>query len=245
MGCAMSDAADDPGERLSKRVAALGRCSRKDAEAWIAGGWVTVDGEVANDPARRIRNELVHIDPAGSAQARGPQSWLWHKPAGVPLALEQTLAADPAAHPWMTPWQSRHGRCATPMPARASGLAVFTLQPAMRRLLDDPDRPLEHEWMIDVPGPLPQDAIPILTGTGKRLAHGPRSPEIKLSVSSQNTERTRLRLAILRYDPQQLGAWLKAANVPFTLLHRLRIGRLTLGHVALGHSRPVGDHERF
>lgn len=241
----MSDAAGDPGERLSKRVAALGRCSRRDAEAWIAGGWVTVDGEVANDPARRIRDEHIHIDPGASTQARGPRSWLWHKPAGVVLTLEQTLAADPAARPWMTPWQSRHGRCATPMPASASGLAVFSLQPAMRRLLDDPDRPLQHEWMIDVPGPLPPDAIPTLTRSGERLAQGHRSPDVKLSVSSHNTDRTRLRLAILRYDPQQLESWLKAAHVPFTLLHRLRIGRLTLGDMALGHSRPVGDHERF
>ena len=34
--------------RLAKRVVALTRCSRREAEQYIEGGWVTVDGGSSN-----------------------------------------------------------------------------------------------------------------------------------------------------------------------------------------------------
>ena len=34
------------GERLSKRVMQLKGCSRREAEQYIEGGWVLVDGQV-------------------------------------------------------------------------------------------------------------------------------------------------------------------------------------------------------
>ena len=35
--------------RLSKRRSELGLCSRREADEWIAIGWVRVDGEVVSD----------------------------------------------------------------------------------------------------------------------------------------------------------------------------------------------------
>ena len=39
--------------RLSKHLAALLPCSRREAEMYIAGGWVRVDGEVVEEPSSR------------------------------------------------------------------------------------------------------------------------------------------------------------------------------------------------
>ncbi len=36
--------------RLAKRVAALVPCSRSEAEQYIEGGWVRVDGQVVEEP---------------------------------------------------------------------------------------------------------------------------------------------------------------------------------------------------
>ena len=36
-----------PTTRLNKRMAELGLCSRREADDWIAKGWVRVDGRVA------------------------------------------------------------------------------------------------------------------------------------------------------------------------------------------------------
>ena len=44
------------GERLSKRVMALKGCSRSEAERYIEGGWVRVDGKVIEEPMYRVAN---------------------------------------------------------------------------------------------------------------------------------------------------------------------------------------------
>src|SRR5216684_2623288 len=60
----MAEAAAAKGERIAKRLARAGMCSRRDAERWIAEGRVAVDGKPipAADPARL---------------------WRYHKPAGL------------------------------------------------------------------------------------------------------------------------------------------------------------------
>ncbi len=35
------------GDRLSKRMTAMGLASRREADDWIAAGWVRVDGKLA------------------------------------------------------------------------------------------------------------------------------------------------------------------------------------------------------
>jgi 23S rRNA pseudouridine2605 synthase len=39
------------GERIAKRLARAGLCSRRDAERWIAEGRVRVDGVILTSPA--------------------------------------------------------------------------------------------------------------------------------------------------------------------------------------------------
>ncbi|MDO9293666.1 MAG: S4 domain-containing protein, partial [Hydrogenophaga sp.] len=46
----MSDTGRPEPQRLAKRLAAQLPCSRSDAERYIAGGWVRVDGAVVEEP---------------------------------------------------------------------------------------------------------------------------------------------------------------------------------------------------
>ena len=49
--------------RLAKRVAELRACSRREAELFITGGWVRVDGVVIEEPQFRVTDQRVEIDP--------------------------------------------------------------------------------------------------------------------------------------------------------------------------------------
>ena len=74
----------DTAIRLAKRVAEMAPCSRADAERYIAGGWISVDGKLAEDPAMRVDDEQeVTIDPKATADEPAPVTILLHKPAGV------------------------------------------------------------------------------------------------------------------------------------------------------------------
>ena len=76
-------AGDPAGERLSKRLARQLSCSRSEAEQYIAGGFVTVDGEVVESPQFRVAEQTVALDPKASLGALVPVTLLVHKPAGI------------------------------------------------------------------------------------------------------------------------------------------------------------------
>src|SRR3546814_16327473 len=68
--------------RLSKRVADLAGCSRTEAEQYIKGGWVSVDGRVVEDPAHPVSIEVVTVDPAARLERVGPATLMLHNPVG-------------------------------------------------------------------------------------------------------------------------------------------------------------------
>lgn len=74
----------DNAERLAKRMARAGLCSRREAEVWIANGRVNVNGKKITTPAFNVsESDAVKVD-GKLLQAKEPaQLWLYHKPAGL------------------------------------------------------------------------------------------------------------------------------------------------------------------
>src|SRR5688500_9446001 len=71
-------------QRVNRWLAQSGVCSRREAEALIADGLVTIDGEPVEDPGRKVPpgQTLVLADRA-EASLRGQLSVVVHKPVGV------------------------------------------------------------------------------------------------------------------------------------------------------------------
>ena len=83
--------ADGAPERVAKRIARSGFCSRRDAERLIAAGRVAVDGQVLSSPAVTVTEaNRVTIDGEPLPQAEQARLFRYHKPAGV-----LTAARDP------------------------------------------------------------------------------------------------------------------------------------------------------
>ena len=76
------------GERLSKRVAQMLGCSRREAEQTIEGGWVRVDGQVVEIPQQRVLTQTVSVDPDASLMALGEVTLILHKPPNVPDGVQ-------------------------------------------------------------------------------------------------------------------------------------------------------------
>ncbi len=77
--------------RLAKHLCDLLSCSRRDAEAYIAGGWVSVDGKVVEQPNFMIQNQQVTLHEKANLKPIAPITILLHKPAGYDFGLTHEL----------------------------------------------------------------------------------------------------------------------------------------------------------
>lgn len=83
------------GERIAKRLARAGVCSRRDAERLIADGRVSVDGKVLASPAFNVTDKnLIEVDGKPLGAAEDTRVWRYHKPAGT-----ITTSRDPRGRP--------------------------------------------------------------------------------------------------------------------------------------------------
>jgi len=83
------------GERIAKRIARAGLCSRREAEAWIAEGRVKVNGKKISSPALNVSEGDAIVVDGKLLQASDPtRLWLYHKPTGL-----MTTHKDPEGRP--------------------------------------------------------------------------------------------------------------------------------------------------
>lgn len=84
-----------PGERIAKRLARAGLCSRRDAERLILEGRVAVDGKVIASPALNVTEaNKIAVDGKLVAAAEETRLWRYHKIAGT-----ITTNSDPQGRP--------------------------------------------------------------------------------------------------------------------------------------------------
>ncbi|WP_084536946.1 pseudouridine synthase [Azospirillum halopraeferens] len=72
------------GERIAKRLARAGLCSRRDAERWIAEGRVAVNGRTLDSPACVVTpGDIVLVDGQPIPEPEPTRLWRYNKPAGL------------------------------------------------------------------------------------------------------------------------------------------------------------------
>lgn len=229
--------------RLAKRVVALAGCSRQDAEQYIEGGWVCVDGEVVDEPQFMVADQEVRLDPAAKLTPTEPTTLLLHKPAGAEsddalLTPQSRSDTDDTGIRFL----KRHfGRLSVVMPLEPelSGLIAFTQDGRLLRRISDEGNRLEQEFIVEVSGELaPWGLI--------RLAHGLVYEGRALApakVSWQNEDR--LRFAIKGVRPGQLAWMCTQVGLTVVSCKRLRIGRVSLAKMPPGQWRYLPTSERF
>jgi 23S rRNA pseudouridine2604 synthase len=237
----------DDGVRLAKRVAAQVQCSRAEAERFIAGGWVSVDGAVVEDPARRVLDEQsVALLPGATADEPAPVTILLHKPVGLRASAGE---GGQSAFDLLAPenvdgrdrFLKRHLNklaLTLPLETHASGLVVYTQDFRVgRKLVDDAER-IEQEYVAEVAGPVNDGGLELLnhglTFNGKPVA-------IKVSRQSES----KLRFAGKGIKQGQVEHMCSAVGLQVVGMKRLRIGRIALAGLREGRFRYLTDFERF
>ena len=255
------------GDRLAKRLAAQANCSRSQAEQYIEGGWVRVDGIVIETVgARVLSHQTIELDKSASLEALEEITILMHKPVGfesgegrnpalllldpAKQSIDPNLAGGAVAS---TRFLQRHFTNltpTTPLPFEASGLIVFTQDFRIaRKLNDDADR-VEQECLVHVAairGKLSDDD---LYQAIDRLCHGLSFngiplPPIKVSVAQQTDDQTWLRFAFKGIRPGQIPEMIDRVGLRLMAIKRIRIGRIPMGDLAVGEWRYLPVYKRF
>lgn len=231
--------------RLAKRVAALVPCSRREAEQYIEGGWVRVDGRVIEEPQFRVTDERVELDPGATAAALEPVTLLLHKPAGMADEAARRLLVPEGRSPddssGIRTVKRHFAQLASllPLPDAASGLAVFSQDRRIVRKLTEEALAIEQEIVAEVAGEAAPDALARL---GHGLAFEGRAlPPIKVSWQNE----TRLRLALKGIAPDRVPWMCEQVGLRVVALKRIRLGRLPMAGLAPGKWRYLRPGERF
>ncbi|BCB26768.1 RNA-binding protein S4 [Sulfurimicrobium lacus] len=230
--------------RLAKRLAAMASCSRREAELYIAGGWVTVDGLVVEEPQFMVSQQKIELHPDASLTTVEPVTILLHQPPADADAAQQLICAathapdDPSGIAVLKRHFVRLTPCA-PLQANAGGLAVFTQDWRVARKLVDDLATVEQEYIVEVTGELGADGL-------KRLNHGlsfngRALPPIKVSWQNE----TRLRFALKGVQPGQIAHMCRSVGLDVVTMKRIRIGRVSMAKLQPGSWRYLMPHERF
>ena len=231
--------------RLAKRLAESVPCSRREAELYIAGGWVTVDGQVVEEPQFMVSQQKVELHPEASLTPVEPATILFHLPPGMDAnAAQQLICADTRAadDPSGIHLLKQHFIRLTqgiPLERNASGLLVFTQDWHVARKLKDDAATLEQEYVVEVAGELPPDGLKLLS---HGLSFNGRAlPPVKVSWQNE----TRLRFALKGVQPDQIAHMCKSVGLQVLAMKRLRIGRVSMAKLPPGQWRYLMPHERF
>ena len=91
----MTEEKTENGERIAKRMARAGLCSRREAESWIEAGRVKVNGKKITSPALNVSEKDAIVVDGKLLQAKEQtRLWLYHKPTGL-----VTTHKDPSGRP--------------------------------------------------------------------------------------------------------------------------------------------------
>jgi 23S rRNA pseudouridine2604 synthase len=237
--------------RLAKRLTEILPCSRREAELYIAGGWVMVDGQVVEEPQFMVSEQKIELHPDASLTPLEPATILLHQPADtgvnagmdVSAALQLIRAETRAADdPSGIPMLKQHFLRLTqhiPLERNASGMVIFTQDWRAARKLSDDAASLEQEYIVEVAGELPPEGLKLLnhglTFNGRAL------PPIKVSWQNE----TRLRFALKGVQPGQIAHMCQSVGLQVLAMKRIRIGRVSMGKLTPGQWRYLMPQERF
>jgi 23S rRNA pseudouridine2604 synthase len=242
------------GERLSKRMAALGIASRREADEWIEAGWVRVNGKLAVLGLRVGPDVRIEIDPRARREQLQRMTVLLHKPIGyvsgqaedgyepaVVLVTRENRWSEDHVH---GPTGALRGLApAGRLDIDSTGLLVLTQDGRVARTLIGEDSPVEKEYLVRVrrtqPGPLPPESMALLQHG--LMLDGKALKPAKVSWANED----QLRFVLREGKKRQIRRMCEQVGLEVTGLKRVRIGSVVLGKLPLGQWRYLRADESF
>jgi 23S rRNA pseudouridine2605 synthase len=227
---------DKSGERIAKVMARAGLASRREAEAWIAQGRVTVNGSVISSPALNVTaSDRIAIDGTPMPRRERTRLFLYHKPRGL-----VTTHSDPEGRPTIfgalpknLPRLISVGR----LDINTEGLLLLTNDGGLARVLELPATAWLRRYRVRANGRVDQEALEGLRNgvTIEGVRYGPIEATLERSQGANSW----LMFAIREGKNREVKKVLESLGLRVNRLIRVAFGPFMLGDLDEGMTKEV------
>ena len=225
-----------PCERIAKRLARAGLCSRREAERWIEAGRVAVDGKVLDGPAVVVGpGERITVDGKPLPAAEATRLWRYHKPRGL-ICTARDEAGRPTvfdALPLGLPRVVSVGR----LDVNSEGLLLLTNDGGLARRLELPSTGWARRYRVRVFGrPEPERLAALAQGvTVDGVHYGP----IEAALERQQGSNAWISLLLREGKNREIRQVMNHLGLAVNRLIRVSFGPFRLTGLDSGATREV------
>src|SRR5262245_61956827 len=232
----MADIKDEHRERIAKVMARAGVASRREAEAMIAEGRVSVNSGTVRTPAVLVgTHDRIAVDGVEIGPRERTRLWLYHKPAGL-----VTTAHDPEGRPTVfdnlppgLPRVVSIGR----LDINTEGLLLLTNDGGLARVVALPETAWLRRYRVRAFGEVTAGVLkPLMRGiTLDGMHYGP----IEAAIERQQGDNVWLTIGLREGKNREVKRVLEHLGLKVNRLIRVSFGPFQLGDLAEGAAEEV------
>ncbi|MCR9174527.1 MAG: pseudouridine synthase [Alphaproteobacteria bacterium] len=225
-----------PVERIAKRMARAGLCSRRDAERWIEAGRVSVDGKTLETPAVTVgETSVILVDDKPIPEIEPPRLWRYHKDRGV-----LTTDRDPEGRrtlaeslPKDLPRVVSIGR----LDFDSEGLLLLTNDGELSRYLELPTTGWVRRYRVRVYGELKEKELKALANgvTVDGVRYGP----VEVTIDKASRTNSWLTVGIREGKNREIRKVMEHIGLTVSRLLRVSYGPFQLGDLEPGQAAEI------
>ena len=218
-------------ERLAKRMARAGLCSRREAERWIEAGRVSVNGKKLETAAFTVdQNDKITVDGNDIPALERPRLWRYHKPPGLVTSHRDEKGRETVFDklPEELPRVISVGR----LDLNSEGLLLLTNDGELARKLELPATGWKRKYRVRVHGhPKEADIQKLAKGL---TIEGVRYDAIECTVDSSKGANSWLTISLREGKNREIRKVMEYFGYTVSRLIRISYGPMSLGDLRAG-----------
>ena len=229
-----------PGERIAKVMARAGLASRREAEAWISAGRVSVNGVIISSPALNVTSsDRIVVDDTPLRARERTRLFLYHKPRGLVTTHSDPEGRDTIfrALPKGLPRLISVGR----LDINTEGLLLLTNDGGLARILELPATGWLRRYRVRALGRVRQETLDRLRGGV--TVEGVRYGQIEATLDREQGANVWLSFGIREGKNREVRKVLETLGLKVNRLIRVAFGPFDLGDLDDGAVKEVETSE--